>query len=146
MRVMQAYLRAMAPKEMQPTMRRSLRHSQSARQQSLEDEQLGHGIFTHYLIKGLEGDADKEQVEGTGYNNGVVTISEMATYLTNNIQKHTKYKQKPSLEGSYDDEFPLSVLRTGVVLSSEIAKRPEKKKPIAKEQKAVSETPGDEKL
>ena len=118
----------------------------SARQQSLEDEKLGHGIFTHYLIKGLGGDADKEQVEGTGYNNGIVTISEMATYLTNNIQKHTKYKQKPSLEGSYDDEFPLSVLRTGVALSSEIAKRPEKKKVILKEQKAISETPADEKL
>lgn len=118
----------------------------SARQQSLEDDALGHGIFTHYLIKGLGGEADKEQKEGTGYDNGIVTISELSTYLSNNIQKHTKYKQKPSLEGSYDDEFPLSVLRTNVALSSEISKRPDKKKAVVKVNKEVSETPADEKL
>jgi hypothetical protein len=118
----------------------------SARQQSLEDEKLGHGIFTYYLVKGLQGEADKEQQEGTGYDNGIVTISELSTYLANNIQKHTKYKQKPSLEGSYDDEFPLSVLRTNVALTSEISKRPEKKTIVVKEKKEVTEVPADEKL
>jgi hypothetical protein len=117
----------------------------SARQQSLEDETLGHGVFTYYLIKGLQGEADKEQAEGTGYNNGIVTISEMATYLINKIQKQTKYKQKPSLEGSYDDEFPLSVLRMSIKLSSEISKRPAKKTAIA-EKKIVTDLPADEKL
>ncbi|HVF80771.1 MAG TPA: caspase family protein [Flavisolibacter sp.] len=117
----------------------------SARQQSLEDETLGHGVFTYYLIKGLQGEADKEQAEGTGYNNGIVTISEMATYLINKIQKKTKYKQKPSLEGSYDDEFPLSVLRTGIKLSSEIKKRPEKKTATT-EKKILTDLPADEKL
>ena len=29
----------------------------SARQQSLEDETLAHGVFTYYLIKGLQGEA-----------------------------------------------------------------------------------------
>lgn len=118
----------------------------SARQQSLEDEKLGHGIFTYYLVKGLQGEADKEQQESAGYDNGIVTISELSTYLANNIQKHTKYKQKPSLEGSYDDEFPLAVLRTNVALSTEISKRPEKKKAVVKEQKEISDTPADEKL
>ena len=117
----------------------------SARQQSLEDETLGHGVFTYYLIKGLQGEADKEQAEAAGYNNGIVTVSEMATYLTDHIQKQTKYKQKPSVEGSYDDEFPLSVLRTGSRLSTEISKRPQKGAvtPVKKE---VSEAPADEKL
>lgn len=117
----------------------------SARQQSLEDETLGHGVFTYYLIKGLQGEADKEQAEAAGYNNGIVTIGEMASYLTDRIQKQTKYKQKPSVEGSYDDEFPLSVLRSGAALSAEISKRPPKgvTTPV---RKAPGEAPADEKL
>lgn len=120
----------------------------SARQQSLEDEKLGHGIFTHYLIKGLKGEADKEQKEAEGYNDGIITVSEMQTYLSNKIQEATKYKQKPSVEGVYDEEFPLSILRPNQNLSNEIAKRPRKEKKTEKTEltPATYKAPPDEKL
>lgn len=98
----------------------------TARQQSLEDEKLGHGVFTYYLIKGLQGEADLEQTNASGYNNGVITISEMQTYLTRKIEEATKYKQKPNVEGNFDGDFPLSVTKSGISFAGEITKRPKK--------------------
>jgi len=121
----------------------------SSRQQSLEDEKLGHGIFTYYLIKGLQGEADKEQKESKGYDDGVISVSEMETYLSNKIQQATKYMQKPSVDGVYDEDFPLSILRSNLSLSTEIAKRPKKEKKTDKQDIVVPvkyKTPSDEKL
>lgn len=107
----------------------------TARQQSMEDEKLGHGVFTYYLLKGLAGAADMEQKNAAGYNNGIITISEMQTYLGRQIEEATKYKQKPSVEGVFDSDFPLSVVKPGVSLNTEITKRPKnevKKTEVAK--------------
>jgi hypothetical protein len=98
----------------------------------LEDEKLGHGVFTYYLIKGLQGEADKEQKEAKGYDDGVVMITEMENYLANKIQQATKYLQKPSVDGDYDGDFPLSITRSNTSLSSEISKRPKKEKKTEK--------------
>jgi Caspase domain len=96
----------------------------SARQESLEDKKLQQGYFTHYLIEGLQGSADKEQKGSAGFNNGIVTMGELRSYLISKVQQATQFKQVPSVEGQYDDDFPLSILRSDMVLSSEIAKRP----------------------
>lgn len=96
--------------------------SSSSRQQSIESDVLKHGVFTYYLLKGLKGEADKEQKESTGFNNGIVSVSELGTYLTNKIGDETNFKQKPSIDGNYDDNFPLSVLRPNVLLTNEISR------------------------
>ncbi|MGB4772854.1 MAG: caspase family protein [Chitinophagaceae bacterium] len=96
----------------------------TARQQSMEDEKLSHGVFTYYLLQGLAGAADVEQKNASGYNNGIVTISELQTYLSRQIEEATKYKQKPSVEGVFDSDFPLSVVKKDVSLNTEITKRP----------------------
>lgn len=97
----------------------------SARQQSLEDEKLGHGVFTYYLLKGLKGEADNIEKGSAGYQNKIVTVAELQTYVTESIGKATGFKQKPTIDGNFDTEFPLSV--TGkATLDAAIAGRPAK--------------------
>jgi Caspase domain len=96
----------------------------SARQESLEDKKSKQGYFTHYLIEGLRGPADQEQKGSAGFNNGIVTMGELKSYLINKVQQATQYKQIPTVEGQYDDDFPLSIVRSDLALSAEIAKRP----------------------
>lgn len=103
----------------------------SVRQQSIESDKFGHGIFTYYLLEGLKGAADLEQQGAEDYNNGIVTSGELATYLINKIQADTRYKQKPAIEGDPDGFFPLSVLRQNISIANEIAKRPLKAKSLA---------------
>lgn len=78
----------------------------SAGQQSLEGKQWGggHGVFTHYLVKGLKGEADAD-------GNRFVQVRELFEYIRENVSKDTKDRQYPELKGQYKDKFPLSVIR-----------------------------------
>jgi len=71
---------------------------------SLEDHGLRSGIFSHYLIKALKGDADRN-------SNGIVTIQEAFDYVGNRVKTYTQYKQSPILTGNYDPNIPLASLR-----------------------------------
>jgi uncharacterized caspase-like protein len=75
----------------------------AADQKSWEDEKLGHGVFTHFLIKGLEGAADR-QLEGN--HDGQVTLSELSDYVGSNVKAHVwqmkKRTQDPILEQGGD--------------------------------------------
>jgi hypothetical protein len=95
----------------------------SAREQSLEDDKLGGGVFTHYLIKGLKGAADLSQPGTKGHKNGVVSIGEINTYISEAVKKQTNFKQNPSLAGTdFDREFPLAILTTNSTLTELMAK------------------------
>jgi tetratricopeptide (TPR) repeat protein len=64
----------------------------------------GHGIFTYYVAKGMEGEADQNQ-------NGIVTADELAEYVRRNVREATQTKQNPTAErGSFDPALPLSYL------------------------------------
>jgi len=78
----------------------------SSRQEeySLEDHGLRSGIFSHYLIKALKGEADSN-------GNGIVTIQEAFDYVGGRVKKYTQYKQSPLLTGNYDPNIPLASLR-----------------------------------
>lgn len=55
----------------------------------------GHGIFTYYLLKGLNGDAD--------YNkDGHVTLGELIPYLSEKVRRETKNAQSPTVSGKFD--------------------------------------------
>ncbi len=70
----------------------------SARQNdqiSSPNPELQHGIFSYYLMKGMEGDADSNK-------DGKITLGEMQTYLTENVSRHAAMmsrKQEPQLIG-----------------------------------------------
>ena len=74
------------------------------REQSFESENWGggHGIFTYYVIKGLEGEADTN-------GDGVVSADELAEYVHTNVRLATQEQQNPTSErGSFDPNMVLA--------------------------------------
>jgi uncharacterized caspase-like protein len=55
----------------------------------------GHGVFTYFLLKGLNGEAD--------YNkDGRVTLGELIPYLSEQVRRETKNAQSPTVAGKFD--------------------------------------------
>lgn len=74
------------------------------RERSFESPDLegGHGVFTYYLVKGLEGSADTS-------HDGVVTADELAEYVHTNVREATGGQQNPTSErGSFDPNMLLA--------------------------------------
>jgi tetratricopeptide (TPR) repeat protein len=74
------------------------------REQSFESPQWGggHGIFTYYVIKGLEGEADSS-------GDGIVTADELADYVRTNVRLATRTLQNPTSDrGSFDPNMVLA--------------------------------------
>ncbi|HEY1755503.1 MAG TPA: tetratricopeptide repeat protein [Bryobacteraceae bacterium] len=62
----------------------------------------GHGIFTYYVVKGLEGSADANR-------DGIVTADELADYVRTNVRAATNNQQTPTSErGSFDPNMLLA--------------------------------------
>ncbi len=53
-------------------------------QASWEDEALGHGVFTHYLLRGLTGEA------ATRASPGFIDIGELESYVTQQVGDHSR--------------------------------------------------------
>ncbi|MEH2253151.1 GUN4 domain-containing protein [Nostoc sp.] len=72
---------------------------------SFEDTKWGggHGVFTHFLLEGMRGAADRD-------HNGVVTIGELFEYVRDNVQRATDYRQHPSIGMNvYDRNMPIAI-------------------------------------
>ena len=62
----------------------------------------GHGIFTYYVVKGLEGEADENA-------DGIVTADELAEYARANVRQATEARQTPTSDrGSFDSNMPIA--------------------------------------
>ena len=62
----------------------------------------GHGIFTYYVVKGLEGSADENR-------DGIVTADELAEYTRVNVREATKAQQNPTSDrASFDPNMLLA--------------------------------------
>ncbi|MHB1191752.1 MAG: caspase family protein [Longimicrobiales bacterium] len=69
---------------------------------SLEDARWGgHGVFTHFLLEGLEGKGD---VDG----DGIVTFTELFDYVAGSVRTATDGRQNPQRSGFGD--IPLAVV------------------------------------
>ena len=78
--------------------------SSKGEEYSLEDQGLRQGIFSHYLIRGLKGEADKNK-------NKIVTVQELYDYVFKKVRNYTGNAQSPTLTGVYDSRMPVSVIR-----------------------------------
>lgn len=68
----------------------------------------GHGIFTYYVVKGLEGEADES-------GDGIVTADELAEYVRRNVREVTKGAQNPTSDrGSFDPNMILAYIPGGL--------------------------------
>ena len=58
--------------------------------QSLEEAK--HGLFSYFLMKGLEGDADAN-------NDNQITAGELHSFVTEKVERQSGFKQTPDLQG-----------------------------------------------
>ena len=79
--------------------------SSKSNETSLESKGLRQGVFSHYLIRGLKGEADRNK-------DRYVDISELFRFVSQNVQNYTGSQQSPMIEGDYDPEMPVSIRRT----------------------------------
>jgi tetratricopeptide (TPR) repeat protein len=73
---------------------------------SLEGPQFGggHGVFSYFVVKGLEGEADADK-------NGVVDADELIEYVRTQVRAATGRKQTPTEFGAFDNSMKLSDIK-----------------------------------
>jgi tetratricopeptide (TPR) repeat protein len=79
------------------------------REQSFESPEWGggHGIFTYYVVKGMEGSADENR-------DGIVTADELGEYVHSEVRRATGGRQNPTSErGSFDPNMLLAYVPSG---------------------------------
>ncbi len=70
---------------------------------SIELPELGHGIFTYYLVQGLKGMADLNR-------DGIVTLQELYEYIEQEVSKKSRAvggNQHPVMKGELEGVLPL---------------------------------------
>jgi uncharacterized protein YgiM (DUF1202 family) len=67
---------------------------------SEERDDLGHGVFTYYLLEGLQGKAD---VDG----DGLITVDEAYSYLSTHVPQATGQNQHPVKKGEVEGQLIL---------------------------------------
>jgi hypothetical protein len=70
---------------------------------SIELQELGHGIFTYYLVEGLKGAADLNR-------DGIVSLQELYEYLERQVSRKARSvggNQRPVMKGEMEGILPL---------------------------------------
>ena len=75
-----------------------------ANEVSVEKDELGHGVFTYYLLEGLRGKAD---VDG----DGVITVDEVYRYVSAKVPQATGQDQHPVRKGEATGQIILGVVK-----------------------------------
>ncbi|MBL7797082.1 MAG: caspase family protein, partial [Saprospiraceae bacterium] len=78
--------------------------SSKADETSLESAGLRQGVFSHFLIRGLKGEADKNKDK-------IVSVQEIYEYIYENVRAYTGNRQSPVIKGGYDPAMPVAVVR-----------------------------------
>ncbi|MCB0705951.1 MAG: caspase family protein [Saprospiraceae bacterium] len=78
--------------------------SSKSEETSLESSGLRQGVFSHFLIRGLKGEADSN-------GNGIISVKELFDYVHKSVTKYTGNRQSPILIGSFDENMTVSVIR-----------------------------------
>jgi len=71
---------------------------------SLESRGLRQGIFSHFLIEGLKGEADRN-------HNKIITIDELYSFVQQEVTKYSGDAQNPILAGQFDRNMPVGLIR-----------------------------------
>ena len=81
---------------------------------SLESVEKGHGVFTYYLVRGLRGEADRDQ-------DGRVTVDELYDYVYHHVGREARSmggRMRPLRKGSVRGRVYLTEYRQGGAASS----------------------------
>ncbi len=75
-----------------------------AAQLAHEDARLNHGVFTHFLLEGLRGEADKD-------GDKIVSLGEIMEYVRDRVKEATQEKQIPAIGNTrFDRQMPLAIV------------------------------------
>ena len=78
---------------------------------SRESTKLGHGVFTHYLLQALNGEADKPGNKTGGNGDGKVSLGEMIEYTRDQVKRLTGNQQHPATAGQFDRTLIMGVVK-----------------------------------
>ncbi len=78
--------------------------SSKGEENSLESSGLRQGVFSHFLLRGLKGEAD-------GDANNVISVGELYNYIYDNVKDYTANRQSPVIKGDYDTKMTVGVVR-----------------------------------
>lgn len=71
---------------------------------SEEREDLGHGVFTYYLLEGLRGNADAD-------HDGIITVDEAYSYVSTKVPEATGQNQHPIKKGEVEGQLVLGQVK-----------------------------------
>ena len=70
----------------------------------VEREDLGHGVFTYYLLEGLRGSADTD-------HDGIITVDEAYGYVSRKVPEVTGQNQHPVKKGEVEGQLVLGQVK-----------------------------------
>ena len=79
--------------------------SSTSSENSAEADRLQQSVFSYYLIKGLEGQADTNRDKR-------ISIQELFNYVGDNVRKFTENRQSPTLTGQFDRGKIIGIVRS----------------------------------
>ncbi len=74
-----------------------------ANEVSAEKPELKHGVFTHFLVQGLEGAADANR-------DGLITVDEIYNYVSTEVPRATGQEQHPVKKGTVEGRLVIGVV------------------------------------
>ncbi len=78
--------------------------SSKSEETSLESSGLRRGVFSHFLLRGLKGEADTDQ-------NKLITVQELYDYISGQVRAYTQNRQTPVITGDYDPDMTVGGIR-----------------------------------
>lgn len=78
--------------------------SSKSSETSLESSGLRQGVFSHFLIRGLKGEADTNKDQ-------IVSVQELFDFTYHNVRTYTGSRQSPVMKGNFDRQMPVAVIR-----------------------------------
>jgi hypothetical protein len=78
--------------------------SSKSEETSLESSGLRQGVFSHFMIRGLKGEADSD-------GDGQVSIQELYDFIYVQVRAYTGMRQSPVIKGDYEPNMPVAIVR-----------------------------------
>lgn len=78
--------------------------SSKGEEYSLEDSGLRSGVFSHFVVRGLKGEADQNADK-------IVSIQELYNFVYKQVRCYTANVQSPMLTGTFDPAMPIAIVR-----------------------------------
>ncbi len=76
--------------------------SSKSEETSLESSGLRQGVFTHFLIRGMKGEADDNA-------DSLVSVQELFRFVSKGVREYTGNRQSPIIKGNYDKKMPVGI-------------------------------------